>query len=40
MYFLFKGKLEMELQILSEEDAKADPAGLGREAPHSLPNPE
>lgn len=34
------GKLELELQVLSEEKARDDPAGLGREAPHPLPHPE
>lgn len=44
-YFLMnknikQGKLEIELQVLSEEKARKDPAGKAREQPQKLSAPE
>lgn len=34
---IFKGKIELELEILTEEEAKQRPAGRGREEPNQNP---
>lgn len=34
------GKVEVELEILSQQEAEQDPAGLGRKEPNPLPFPE
>ena len=34
------GKLECELQLLTEIEAEEDPAGLGRKEPNALPFPD
>jgi hypothetical protein len=35
-----KGKVEAEFVLKSEKEAEEDPAGLGRNEPNALPNPE
>ena len=40
---VFQGKVEMELEILTEDEAKEKPAGLGRKDPNmnpELPKPK
>ena len=34
------GKVEVELELLSQQEAEQDPAGLGRKEPNPLPFPE
>ena len=34
---LFKGKIELELEILNEEESRERPAGRGRESPNENP---
>ena len=34
------GKVEAELELLTEQEAEEDPAGLGRKEPNALPFPE
>ncbi len=36
----FQGKLELELEILTEEEARQRPAGRGREEPNENPKLE
>lgn len=41
--FFHQGKIEMEMEVVSEEDAKLRPAGQGRDEPNmnpKLPDPE
>jgi hypothetical protein len=40
MEFLSKGKLEVELEILTEEEARERPAGRAREKPNENPTLE
>ena len=35
--FSLKGKVELELEILTEEEARERPAGRGREEPNENP---
>lgn len=37
MIWFFKGKVELELEILTEEEAKNRPAGRGQEEPNQNP---
>jgi hypothetical protein len=37
--FNAQGKLEIELEVLPEEKAKANPAGRGRDGPNKLSSP-
>ena len=34
------GKVEAQLELLTEQEAEEDPAGLGRKEPNPLPFPE
>lgn len=38
--YFFKGKLELELEILTEDEARERPAGRGREEPNENPKLE
>lgn len=38
--FVLTGKVEAEFKLLSEKEAEEQPAGLGREAPDALPEPQ
>lgn len=40
LLLFFKGKLEAEFQLLSEQQALEKPAGLGRNEPDALPEPD
>lgn len=40
MNIFFKGKIEIELEVLNEEKSRLSPAGLGREGPQKLPRPK
>lgn len=37
---IFQGKIELELEVLLEEEANLNPAGLGRDAPNALEIPK
>jgi hypothetical protein len=37
MIFFVQGKVELELEILTEEEARERPAGRGREEPNENP---
>jgi len=37
MYF-YQGKIEMELEILTKDDAELKPAGKGRDEPNDNPH--
>ena len=37
---VYKGKVEAELQLLTQEEADKSPAGRGREEPDPLPDPK
>lgn len=39
-YFFFKGKVELELEILTWEEAEKSPAGVGRQNPQGLSPPK
>jgi hypothetical protein len=36
----FKGKIEAEISLLTEEEALKNPVGLGREGPEALDPPK
>lgn len=38
--YLLKGKVEIEFELVTEEEADKDPVGLGRSEPHALPKPK
>ncbi|GJQ70945.1 hypothetical protein Trydic_g861 [Trypoxylus dichotomus] len=37
--YILAGKLDVEFNLLTEEEAQANPAGMGRKEPHALPKP-
>lgn len=37
---ILQGKLDVELEVLLEDKAKASPVGKGRDGPKSLPLPK
>lgn len=37
--YISQGKIELQLQVLSQDDANANPAGKGRDGPDALPSP-
>lgn len=39
-YVELQGKIEAELELLTEEEAKREPAGSGRHEPQALPPPK
>lgn len=39
-YFIFQGKVEAELHLMSSEEAEKHPAGLGRNEPDPLEKPK